>query len=69
MNGHPNLKQIGQIAADFDEWSSKSEAIVKQSPLNTISNSFQYFVKLWLVLMNGHQNQKQTGQNNHLQTL
>ena len=63
MNSHQNQKQIGRIVTDFDDnWS-------KQSPPNTISNSFKYYVKLQLVLMNAHQNKKPIGQNNHLQTL
>ena len=34
MNGHLNQKEIGRIATDFnDNW-------LKQSPPNTISNSF-----------------------------
>ena len=37
MNDYQNWKQIGRLATDFDEWSSKSEANwSKQSPQNTI---------------------------------
>ena len=69
-NCHRNWKQIGQIVTDFDEWSSKTEANwSKQSPPNTILQSFLYSVKLQLISMNGHRNQKQIGRNNHLQTL
>ena len=43
--------------------------IIIWSPPNTISQSFLFSSKLQLTLMNGHQNQKQIGHNNHLQTL
>ena len=60
MNGHQNQEQIGRIATNFGKWSSKSETnCSKQSPPNTISHSFLSSVKLQLILMNGHQNQKQ----------
>ena len=63
MNGHRNKKQIGQIATDFDEWSSKSEANwLKQSPPNGLLHSFLYSVKLRVILMNSHQNQRHIGQ-------
>ena len=58
LNGHRiqrNWKQIGQIVTDFDEWSSKTEAYwSKQSPPNTILQSFLYSVKLQLISMKCH---------------
>ena len=51
-------------SSNSDEWSSNSEANwLKQSPPNTILHSFLYSVKLQVILMNGHQNQKQIGRN------
>ena len=53
-----------------DDWSSKSEANwLKQSPPNTILHSFLYSVKLQMISMKCHRNQKHIGRNNHLQTL
>ena len=36
MNGHQNQKRIGRIAADFNEWLSKSEAIGPNNHLQTL---------------------------------
>ena len=70
MNSHWNQEEIGQIATDFDEWSSKSGTNwSKQSPPNTISHSVLYSVKFQLISMNVHRNKKQFGRNNHLQLL
>ena len=65
-----NKKQIGQIATDFDEWSSKSED--SWSNCNwfwwMVIKTEANLVKLPLISIHGHQNEKQIGQNNHFQT-
>ena len=64
------VTDFGEWSLNSDNWSSKSEANwLKQSPPNTILHSFLYSVKLQVISMKCHQNQKHIGRNNHLQTL
>ena len=85
MNGHQNKKQIGQnnhLQALFSnhfynrsncKWFRWIVIEISSKLVETITSKHYleiiFFVKLQVISMNCHRNQKQIGQNNHLQTL